>query len=922
MKRQYMGMLDASVFLTGAIILVAVNVSAAFTRWPIRTGYTAELLARAQPDEYYYGMGNISNQYVAGGIDLSACYLTNGQPRPKVNDCYIWSMALAGRKLYFGTVANGSALAAAGSSLNSGAAAPPNESFIANQEFTLSTYGKLIDIQPSIFGDWRPPNIFRYDLDTRVLEKLSDNLPPSAIENIYQLEGFRAGGSVPPSRLNPHGLVVLAGPRLNDKVGGVGFFFFDGTTGAFLGSTIRPEFNNIRRFVAYNGDLYAGVQRIGPENYGAVIKIVNRPRDSIFPFGLEVVGELDQAGADIALHDGRLFVTTWPGFLNGGTVDMSKPLTFLQRAAGLWMSPPVPKTGLTPTHSRSWVKVWHANLYEPDLVMAATYGGGALCSFDGWLYFGTMHNRSERTAYTKVYNLPEATAPTGSTPGTPAYDDWFNNRSPTVVNARATRKSSLFRMRNFSKPRVLAGIPIAPGGECQLLYGFNTVTVWNSQTGAWSTQTNVMKQTPLMGPAGLGSSAGYVWCMANYRNSLYVGTLGSTMTLRGVSPGTEADLRKILVNPKAKIGGSLLMLPSSRAGAFIPVSESGLGNPGNVGIRTLAAGADALYVGTASVNNLLGNPNDTLPDGGWELLAITRQPAPAFDVDGDYVADPAWYLPDGNALALGSAGPTTNMYAGVAVSRTAWADYDGDGLIDPGWFTPRTGRWRAYLSTYTNAMVELGVTSGSTSGAIPVPADFDGDGEADLAWCDPANGAIIWQSLSAGAGGRVTVKSPRIDGVPAVADYDGDGRADPAWYVQARGEWYIRLSANGFNAIEHRAALRGTPVPADYDGDGRADLAVCDAITGAIQVLHYSGGGAPFTTPETPGADWLPMCGDYDGDGRADFAWYLPSAFMLRIRYASGDTGEWIVSEVGHAAATPVATPAARDYRIQLDLRR
>lgn len=849
-----------------------------------------------------------------------ACYLTNGQPRPKVNDCYVWSMARAGRKLYFGTVANGSALAAAGSSLNSGAAAPPNESFIANQEFTLSTYGQAIGIQPPIFGDWRPPNLFRYDVDTRVLEKLSDSLPPAAVDHLRQIEGFRAGGSAPPSRLNPHGLVVLAGPRLDDSVGGVGFFFFDGATGEFLGSIIRPEFNNIRRFVACNGDLYAGVQRTGPENIGAVIRIVNRPREARFPFNIEIVGELDQAGADIAWHDGRLFVTTWPGFLDGGTVDMSNPLVFLQRATGLWMSPPVPPTGLTSAHGRNWTKVWHANLYDPDMVMAATYGGGALCSFDGWLYFGTMHNRSERSAYAKVYGLPEATPPAGSTPGTPAYDDWLANRSPTVVNARATRKSSLFRMRGFRKPRALAGIPITPGGECQVLYGYQTMPVWNKPAGVWLTQTNVMKQTPLMGPAGLGSSVGYVWCMANYRNSLYLGTLGATMTLRGVSPVNEADLRKILANPQAKIGGSLLMLPSSRAGAFIPVSESGLGNPCNVGIRTMDAGDDALYLGTASVNNLLGNFHDDLPDGGWELLKLTRRPATAFDVDGDYVADPAWSLPDGDALALGSVGPTTNAYAGVAASRTAWADYDGDGLVDPGWFTPRTGRWRARLSTHSNLLVELAVTSGIKSGAIPVPADFDGDGEADLAWCDPAGGAITWQSLAAGAGARTTVKRGGLAGaVPAVADYDGDGRADPAWYVQASGSWYIRYSASGYDAMERRGAIRGTPVPADLDGDGRADLAVCDAVTGAIRVLRYSDGSPAFTTPEAPGADWLPMCGDYDGDGRADFAWYLPSAFLLRIRYAAGGTGEWLVPEVGQAAARPVATPAARDFQLQAD---
>ncbi len=897
--------------------------STGFARWPIRTGYTAELLARAQPDEYYYGMGSISNQYVAGGIDPAACYLRDGQPRPKVNEAYVWSMALAGRKLYFGTVANGNALAAAGSFVDSGMSMPPSESFSGTQEFGLSAYGQAHGVQPAVCGDWRPPSLYRYDLDTRNLERLSDSLPADAADNLRQLEGLRAGGSVPPTRLNPRGLVVLAGPRLNKAVGGVGFFFFDGTSGAFLGSIIRPEFSNIRRFAVLNGDLYAGVQLTNSDGHGAVIRIVNRTRDAQFPRALEIVGELDQAGADIAVHDGRLFVTTWPGFLNGGGVDMSNPLAFLQRAPGLWMSPPVPTTGLTTAHSRGWTKVWHANLYDPDMVMAATYGGGALCSFDGWLYFGTMHSGMTATmGYALLYGLPETTPPAGAMPGSPAFIDWLNNRSPGAVYSRATRMSSLFRMRAFVKPRMLAGIPVAPGGECQLLYGYHTVPVWNPLVGAWITPTNVMKQVPLMGPAGLGSASTYVWSMACYRNSLYLGTLGTLIGQKGMSIGTEAEFLAATANPLSKGGAALLMLPSSRAGAFVPISESGLGNPCNYGVRTLVPTDDALFVGTANAYNLMGNPNDTLPDGGWELLKLTHQPSPAMDVDGDYIADPAWSLRNGDALALGSAGPTTNLYAGVASSRTAWADYDGDGRTDPGWFTPATRRWRARLSTHGGALIDLATTPAIRSPAIPVPADFDGDGEADLAWCDLANGAITWQSLAAGAGARVTVKRGGKGGVPAVADYDGDGRADPAWYDQASGEWFIRFSATGMAGIERRAAIRGTPVPADYDGDGRADLAVCDATTGVIQVLDYSGGDAPFATPEAPGGAWLPLCGDYDGDGRADFAWYLPGSFTLRIRFADGSTGEWLVPEVGDAAATPVADAAARDYRELLDRRR
>jgi len=64
------------------------------------------------------------------------------------------------------------------------------------------------------------------------------------------------------------------------------------------------------------------------------------------------------------------------------------------------------------------------------------------------------------------------------------------------------------------------------------------------------------------------------------------------------------------------------------------------------------------------------------------------------------------------------------------------------------------------------------------------------------------------------------------------------------------------------------------------------------------------------------------MCGDYDGDGRADFAWYLPESFRLLIRFADETTLETVIAEIDHAAALPIATPAAHEYRRLFDLDR
>ncbi|WP_145821658.1 hypothetical protein [Micromonospora sagamiensis] len=57
------------------------------------------------------------------------------------------------------------------------------------------------------------------------------------------------------------------------------------------------------------------------------------------------------------------------------------------------MSPPLTDgdPGLTANDTGRWKLVWSASSYEPDPIIAGTYGLGALMSYDGYLYWGTMH---------------------------------------------------------------------------------------------------------------------------------------------------------------------------------------------------------------------------------------------------------------------------------------------------------------------------------------------------------------------------------------------------------------------------------------------------------------------------------------------------------------------------------------------------
>ena len=123
------------------------------------------------------------------------------------------------------------------------------------------------------------------------------------------------------------------------------------TDGTYLGSANLPQYNNIRKWLAVDGVLYTAVGNTG--GGGSVLRWRG---DAANPFQLEVVGRLDNAGANLAAHEGRLFVTTWPdqrAILQAGAAPRAM--------AGLWMSPPIPLTGLTGSHAGTWEKAWQAD---------------------------------------------------------------------------------------------------------------------------------------------------------------------------------------------------------------------------------------------------------------------------------------------------------------------------------------------------------------------------------------------------------------------------------------------------------------------------------------------------------------------------------------------------------------------------------
>jgi hypothetical protein len=71
-------------------------------------------------------------------------------------------------------------------------------------------------------------------------------------------------------------------------------------------------------------------------------------------------------------------------------------------------------------------------------------------------------------------------------------------------------------------------------------------------------------------------------------------------------------------------GGDLWMFPSTTAKAQ-PVNVAGLGNYLNYGVRNMIPdGAGGLYLGMANPMNRRTSLTDVVPEGGWELLKMTK----------------------------------------------------------------------------------------------------------------------------------------------------------------------------------------------------------------------------------------------------------------------------------------------------------
>ncbi|MGX7674138.1 hypothetical protein [Plantactinospora sp. DSM 117369] len=521
-----------------------------------------QLIAKARPDECFNGIGVV---YPAG----PPC----AQGQPKVNQAYVWGLAQVGTRVWFGTGANVHCVVQGATLGEPQPVAIPD--YVC--EYGESQIVKQNPIVPAAVGDQRRPEVFYFDQTTRTVVRKTTDIENASAADQLRLRatlGLRAGGAF-------NNVVLFGGPGLNNSIN---LFAFNGTTGAFLGSTNLTAYGNIRHFVVAEGALYAGVGigRNG-EDGGQVLRWTGSLTN---PFSFVTVANLPAQAADLTYFKGRIYVSSW------STALASTP----QQTAGLWMSPLLAdgQPGLVAGDAGSWRQVWHARMYEPDPVIAGTYGLGGLAAFGDYLYWGTMHVPL-KSAFALRLRYPQP-----------------SDEANCQLLKSSLRAAVVFRGRDFG----------ATNQQVDLLYGASELSTYdpaaNAGVGGWVNRPT--NYTPLYGSQGIGNGYNnYLWKMTVAGGKLFVGTMDWSYLLKGRLGSGRCGHDMGEYND---YGGDLWMF-STPDGPGTPVDTVGVGNYLNYGIRNMLADGSRLYLGMANPMNLRTDPNDAVPEGGWELIEMT-----------------------------------------------------------------------------------------------------------------------------------------------------------------------------------------------------------------------------------------------------------------------------------------------------------
>jgi len=480
-------------------------------------------------------------------------------------------------------------------------------------------------------GDHRPPEIF-YVPNLAGQELLisavnGDTVCGAGASNIIRnTVGWRSGGSFP-----EQDIAFLAGPNFQ---GGISVAAIQISTRDCLGMTRLTQFNNIRKWVSAFGHLYTSVGNT--DGNGSVLKWTG---NLITPFQFQVVGNLDAGGANMAVCNGRIVLTTWPNlefFLEsgiaglptfpggggiGGFVDIiTAIINFLGvlENVGEWevgMSPVVPPhTGLTPADAGNWNTLIQSADYETNWINVISTGGGGIACNGEEIITGTMEIPFSAELIHILFLEPDLLPCVSATGGcNPACITELCTRLALVTNNR--RPAAVFRIREFGSLITSPVIELLFGSANLQTYAGSLFEIILAQTGlttlAWHEEPNNLGLPPVCGGPGFGdNNILYLWtASACNGDDIFVGDLD----LSGTGSGAE--------------GGDLYKFTDGD-GCAVQLAENGGGTTANYGFRTgSCVGGNMLILGTASDRNLSNGSLATGTDrnvGGWEVLELNN----------------------------------------------------------------------------------------------------------------------------------------------------------------------------------------------------------------------------------------------------------------------------------------------------------
>jgi hypothetical protein len=530
-----------------------------------------EKLAAAQPDECYSGFGMRVDPV---SEDPFTCP-DLGDPEhpdyaiPYTSQSYVWSLTQHENNLWFGTGANVvcTTTGAFYSEVN------PSERGSAVCEYGESWVAEAFPNLPSVYGDWRPPKIYLYDLNTK---QLIDRTPYGD-GNINRTFGLRSAGS-------HNGVVFFAGGRMS---GGIVMFAYNGDNGQYLGSRVFPQYRTVRKWLVVKDQLYTGV---GTSYFGRILRWTGSVQN---PWSFLEVGQVGGAIRELAEY-----------------IDGNGMSRIAVTAKGVFLSPAIVGPGLTFANFFGWSTIWSANEYEPDYTTRTTYVGGGIGFLNGWLYFGTMHIPGNATDLHQTCTIPpyDIELPPSICMGEPQ-----NDEEQSALYSGTSRATSIWRIRNAeSNNRVT-----------QLLYGQAELPAYDPDTRSFPLVANVGGYEPLLGSSGFNSPYNnYAWVMEVVDNKLFIGTMDYSTIFDYAADSSGADLWRI--------DGTADDVPVPA----IAETMNAFGSPDYptytnkpYGFRTLIKSADGtkLFAGMATGVNV-----GAVGDGaGWQLLQLDSvAPAP------------------------------------------------------------------------------------------------------------------------------------------------------------------------------------------------------------------------------------------------------------------------------------------------------